>query len=130
MNTLDDPTLNANGFVIAERLFSDDEVSSLTRHYMSLREAGSYPGDSVTERSDPLFQYQRLMQVHRWDDVSLSWLLDARLIRILTSLLGPSHVPSKAVSISSHLVPEVTLYIRIIASSARGQGLASLRGWR
>ena len=46
---------------------------------MRLREAGSYPGDfgGVDPTSeDPLKRYPRMIHMHRWDEVSLRWLID------------------------------------------------------
>ena len=40
-------TYNEQGFVIIPGLFSSEEVAMYTKHFMELREAGSYPGDSA-----------------------------------------------------------------------------------
>jgi hypothetical protein len=37
---------------------------------------------------DPLKRYPRMIHMHRWDDVSLRWLLDQRFHTILIDLLG------------------------------------------
>jgi hypothetical protein len=76
--------------VLLEGLFAADEVDFLAQHYMSLRTAGAYPGDLLNDpraAGDPLHKYQRLMQMHRWDDVSLRWLLDPRLAHWLRIIL-------------------------------------------
>ncbi len=96
-----------NGFVIARGLFSGEEVTRLRAHFMRLREGQEHPGDFVgvpvqrilgdspetgdllfEDRPDPLKQYPRMIHMHRWDDVSLRWLLDERLNKHLTALLG------------------------------------------
>ena len=96
-----------DGFVIVRALFSSEEVSQLRTHYMKLREGQEHPGDFVgvpiqriignsaktgdllfEDKPDPLRQYPRMIHMHRWDEVSLQWLLDKRLNEHLTSLLG------------------------------------------
>ena len=84
------------GYVVARGLFSTDEVERLKGHYMRLRALGSYPGDSAgvaragvpEESPDPLKKYPRMIHMHRWDDVSLRWMIDPRLRVALTELLG------------------------------------------
>ena len=80
-----------DGYTVAAGLFTPAEVDDLGEHYMTLRRNGSYEDDLVgvnaTSR-DPLRRYPRMAQMHRWDEVSLRWLLDARLGDWLTGLLG------------------------------------------
>jgi ectoine hydroxylase-related dioxygenase (phytanoyl-CoA dioxygenase family) len=80
-----------NGYVIIEQLFSGDEVAFYREHYMRLREAGTYEGDNSgidLGNADPLKRYPRMIHMHRWDDVSLRWMLDQRLNDCLTTLAG------------------------------------------
>ena len=80
-----------NGYVVVERLFARDEAASYREHYMTLRRHGSYPGDLAgvdAGSQDPLKRYPRMIHMHRWDDVSLRWLLDPRLNACMTGLLG------------------------------------------
>jgi ectoine hydroxylase-related dioxygenase (phytanoyl-CoA dioxygenase family) len=80
-----------NGYVIIEQLFSDEEVAFYREHYMRLREAGTYEGDNSgidLGNADPLKRYPRMIHMHRWDDVSLRWMLDQRLNDCLTALAG------------------------------------------
>jgi ectoine hydroxylase-related dioxygenase (phytanoyl-CoA dioxygenase family) len=79
------------GYVVVRGLFSAEEVAAYRDHYMTLRENGTYPGDSSGVEhgsADPLKRYPRLIHMHRWDEISLKWLLDARLRECLTGLLG------------------------------------------
>ena len=80
-----------DGYVVARSLFPAGEVDRLREHFMVLRRRGGYPDDLVgvepTSR-DPLRRYPRMAQMHRWDDTTLRWLLDERLARQLTDLLG------------------------------------------
>lgn len=80
-----------NGYAVARSLFTADEVAFYLRHYMALREAGTYPGDFDgvdIKNSDPLKRFPRMIHMHRWDDASLQWLLDTRLKAALTALLN------------------------------------------
>jgi ectoine hydroxylase-related dioxygenase (phytanoyl-CoA dioxygenase family) len=80
-----------NGYVVVPQLFSPDEVERYREHYMTLRRHGSYPGDHAgvdVTSSDPLKRYPRMIHMHRWDETTLQWMLDARINRWLTGLLG------------------------------------------
>lgn len=84
---------DAQGFAVARALFSPEEVEFLREHYMELRARGSHPGDMVAETElkqavDPLKKFPRMIHMHRWDEVSKSFLLDARLNAVLSALLG------------------------------------------
>ncbi|HEV2472640.1 MAG TPA: phytanoyl-CoA dioxygenase family protein, partial [Chthonomonadales bacterium] len=81
----------ADGFVVVPGVFSAQEAADLAAHYMTLRERGAYPGDFDgvdASNADPLRRYPRMIHMHRWDSVSLEWLLDKRLGEIMTVLLG------------------------------------------
>ncbi len=80
-----------DGYAVARGLFSKQEAEFYIDHYMRLREAGSYPGDfqGVDPKSnDPLKRYPRMIHMHRWDEVSLKWMIDPRLNACMTALLG------------------------------------------
>jgi ectoine hydroxylase-related dioxygenase (phytanoyl-CoA dioxygenase family) len=82
-----------DGYVTAAGLFSADEVARYRDHFMRLRAAGSYPGDHAgvdAKSNDPLKRYPRMIHMHRWDDLSLQWLIDPRIDHWLTGLLGKS----------------------------------------
>lgn len=88
------------GYTIARRLFSLEETAALREHYMRLREGNSFPGDfagvprtsnytpNASDQPDPLKTYPRMIHMHRWDEISLKWLLDPRLREIFLALLG------------------------------------------
>lgn len=94
-----------NGYYIARELFSPEEVAEYRAHFMAVRHE-THPGDFVgvpikklssdpkkaatvqDEMPDPLQKYPRLIHMHRWDEVSLNWLLDDRLREHLTTLLN------------------------------------------
>ncbi|MCC6728415.1 MAG: phytanoyl-CoA dioxygenase family protein [Chthonomonadales bacterium] len=80
-----------DGYAVVRGLFAADEADRLRDHFMLLREAGAYPGDSAgvdSLASDPLKRYPRMIHMHRWDETSLRWLLDPRICAVLTALLG------------------------------------------
>jgi ectoine hydroxylase-related dioxygenase (phytanoyl-CoA dioxygenase family) len=80
-----------NGYVVVESLFDQEEVARYRDHYMRLRRHGAYPGDMVgadPASNDPLKRYPRMIHMHRWDDVSLSWMIEARINACLSGLLG------------------------------------------
>lgn len=103
----------ANGYVVVRQLFSTDETASYIKHYMTLRENGTYPGDSVGAHptaNDPLLKYPRMIHMHHWDEQSLQWLLDKRLDEAMIKLLG-----------ESPLAVQTMLYFK--PPGARGQAL-------
>jgi ectoine hydroxylase-related dioxygenase (phytanoyl-CoA dioxygenase family) len=80
----------ANGYVVVRRLFSPEETARLRDHYMDLRRAPR-PGDDTgisIGGDDPIKRYPRMIQPHRWDEVSFQWMLAPRLATCLTGLLG------------------------------------------
>ena len=79
-----------NGYLIARGLFTPSEVQALIGHYMELR-TQPHPGDLFgvdPNSSDPLKKYPRMLQMHRYDEVSLKALLDRRIEEYLTALMG------------------------------------------
>jgi phytanoyl-CoA hydroxylase len=101
------------GYTIARGLFSAAEVARYRDHYMMLREQGSYPGDTAgvdIGSSDPLKRYPRMIHMHRWDQLSLDWMIDERINAWLTALLG-----------SEPYAVQTMLYFK--PAGARGQAL-------
>jgi ectoine hydroxylase-related dioxygenase (phytanoyl-CoA dioxygenase family) len=83
---------DVKGYVIARGLFSPEEAAFYRDHYMRLREQENARGVDLripaAAESDPLLRYPRMLQMHRWDKVSLDWLLSERIGKTLTTLLG------------------------------------------
>jgi len=80
-----------DGFAVARQLFSRGEARRYRDHFMALRRDGPHPDDTAgaaARASDPLLRYPRMMQMHRWDPVSLEWLLDPRIRDRLLAVLG------------------------------------------
>jgi phytanoyl-CoA hydroxylase len=81
----------ANGYVVVAGLFAPDEVARYRDHFMTLRQHGSYAGDFAgvdAGAADPLKRYPRMIHMHRWDEVSLGWLVEPRINACLSGLLG------------------------------------------
>ena len=80
-----------DGFAVARQLFSRREAGRYRRHFMALARGSPRPRDTAgagSQARDPLRRYPRMMQMHRWDPVSLEWLLDARICDRLLAVLG------------------------------------------
>jgi ectoine hydroxylase-related dioxygenase (phytanoyl-CoA dioxygenase family) len=80
-----------DGYVIVRGLFSAEETAAYREHYMRLNEERVIPGDTRftgANPNDPLVQYPRMLQMHRWDQDSLDWMLAPRIRDALTGLLG------------------------------------------
>ena len=78
------------GFIVIPKLFSKQEVDAIKAHFMTLNALGKgrFEGDNISDQSDPLARYPRMVHPHRWDKLSLDWLLDKRLRHWTTTLLG------------------------------------------
>jgi ectoine hydroxylase-related dioxygenase (phytanoyl-CoA dioxygenase family) len=79
------------GYLVVKGLFTPEEAAFYRDHYMKMREAGAYPGDYSgidISSNDPLKRYPRMIHMHRWDDISLRWAIDARLNAVMSGLLG------------------------------------------
>jgi phytanoyl-CoA hydroxylase len=88
---IDKRTFDEQGYLVAHGLFDAEEATFCRDHFTRLREAGEYPGDVVgvdPDSNDPLKRYPRMIHMHRWDQIALDWLLEPRLARSLTTLLG------------------------------------------
>jgi phytanoyl-CoA hydroxylase len=80
----------ANGYVVVPGVFSPDEVAHYLDHFMTLRKNPQPRDDTGVDigADDPIKRYPRMIQTHRWDELSVRWLLDERLKVCLTGLLG------------------------------------------
>lgn len=79
------------GYVIVPQLFSSEEVETVKIHFMNLNRQGhGFKGDDRTllGDDDPLKAFPRIVHPHRFDELSLEWLLDNRLRDWTTTLLG------------------------------------------
>lgn len=102
-----------HGHVTVSGIFSDEEVAMYREHYMDMRRSGTYPGDFAgvdLTSNDPLKKFPRLIHMHRWDQVSLDWMLDKRIGQAFRQLLG-----------EEPLAVQTMLYFK--PAGARGQAL-------
>lgn len=74
------------GFVVARGLFSLNETAELLDHYMALRGSEGRELDYTGEAHKD--EFPRMLHMHRWDDVSLEWLLSDRIAGWLRELAG------------------------------------------
>lgn len=79
----------ADGYTVARGLFSQAEVANYVAHYMQMN-ADQIKGDTsgIKDSNDPLRKYPRIMQMHRWDELTLNYLLHDRVREVLTAVLG------------------------------------------
>ena len=81
-----------DGFYVARGLFDLDQVGTLRDRYMEIHAAGGVAGyfepKSAQETRDILQRYPRIMHPHRFDELSKTSMLDARLRDILHDLFG------------------------------------------
>ena len=80
-----------DGYVVAPGLFDAPEIDRIRAHFMELNRQGhGWDGDNNTllGDDDPLKAYPRLVHPHRFDRLSMNWLLDDRLRHWTTALLG------------------------------------------
>ncbi len=83
--------MEQDGYALVEQLFTPEEVADYRDHFMRLRRDGEYAGDFAginAAASDPLKAYPRMIHMHRWDELSLQWLLEPRIGAALTAFLG------------------------------------------
>ncbi len=80
------------GFVVVPALFSAAEIAFSKEHFMALNDAAGHGHDidnpNLLPDDDPLKAYPRIIHSHRWDKLSLDWLLDERFRAWTTALLG------------------------------------------
>lgn len=81
-------TFARDGFLIVRGLFSIEETEFLTQHYMDLHEKDDTNADKINQDVDPLKKFPRLLMMHRYDTISLQWMLDRRIATVLNDLLG------------------------------------------
>lgn len=90
-SALDVDTFREHGHVVARGLFTPDETAALREHLGRVRHDGPSEDDDAgfdTASTDPLLQWPRLLQAHRWDMTSREWLLDPRVTGWAGRLLG------------------------------------------
>ena len=92
MRELDMQSYTRDGFLVVPGLFGTEEVEQLNSHFMSLHARAPLPGlyeplPAEKAGGDILKVFPRVMHPHRFDPVSLRWLLDQRVFDVLSILL-------------------------------------------
>jgi phytanoyl-CoA hydroxylase len=81
-----------DGYFVARSVFSVAEVEVVREHYMRLRAQGPKPGDMGGDPSrgdaDPLNKFARMINMHDWDETTLRWQKDPRLVSTAEGLVG------------------------------------------
>lgn len=78
------------GWAVAPGLFDSSEVEAWLAHVMEIRRQPRQGDDGVfdPESAEPLLRYPRIVQPHRWDTVSLDFMLHPKLGAALGEMLG------------------------------------------
>ncbi len=85
----------AAGYTLVRGLFNAEETTRYREHFMQLRASGPKPGDmdgTPITGVDPLKKFPRMIHMHRWDELSLQWMLEPRLDAAMSALLGESPI--------------------------------------
>jgi len=103
------------GYLVLRGLFRQDEVQRLIDTFMDISAKGHVPGyfePTTPEEADGdiLKLYPRIIHPHRFNDVALQYLLDARLAVLLADLFGEEPLAAQSM-----------LYFK--PAGARGQAL-------
>ena len=88
-------------FLVVRGLFSIKETAMLRDHFMAVHAAGPvensfHPMPLEETGGDILKHYPRIMQPHRWDELSKQMLLDARVGSILRDLFGETPLAAQS----------------------------------
>lgn len=87
------------GYLIVRSLLTMDEVDQLNHHFQRMHDnpPPEYTPKTAEEANhDPLLMYPRVMQPHRFDQLSKHYLLDARLWAVLRQLLGEEPIAAQS----------------------------------
>jgi phytanoyl-CoA hydroxylase len=80
------------GYWLERGLFENAEVEKMRDHFGQMNEEGRGYLEVEVGAGDPLGVFPRIMMPHRFDELSLAFLTDARLDRIMTEILGSSPI--------------------------------------
>ena len=108
-------TFEDQGYLIIRGLLEREEIQMLIDNFMRMHAGGPIdgcfsPAPPEEAKGDILKQYPRMMHPHRVDDLSLRYLLDARIGTVLEGLFGEEPLAAQSM-----------LYFK--PAGARGQAL-------
>lgn len=102
-----------SGFLVVTGLFDSESAERMIKHYMEMRTEGPKPGDSggtPDEPDDPTHKYPRMINMHKWDEVTESWARQPNLLTVVNQLIDDTPV-----------LRQTMLYFK--PPGGRGQGL-------
>src|SRR6202795_4661694 len=78
-----------DGYLIVRGLLPPEEAAILRDYYMEIHARRAIPGyDDGVPETDILHKYPRLVHLHRTDELSRRYMLDARIEIVLRELFG------------------------------------------
>jgi len=85
------------GYVVVPGLFGREECEQIRDHFMEIRKSPTPMDDVGIEigGEDPLKAFPRIIHPHRWDELSMRWMLDPRLREVMTGLLGEEPIAAQ-----------------------------------
>lgn len=101
------------GYLIIPDFFDAKTVTHMRDHYMALRAEGEKPGDfggTKDQPDDANHTYPRMIQMHKWDDLSEKWSSHPNIHNIVQQLMNDEPV-----------LKQTMLYFK--PPQSRGQGL-------
>lgn len=104
---------NDQGYLVVPKVFDNKTISTMQKHYMTLREEGEKPGDfggTKDQPDDANHQYPRMIQMHKWDDPSEKWSSHSQILTAVQELINDEPV-----------LNQTMLYFK--PPQSRGQGL-------
>jgi len=87
-----------DGFALARGLFPPEEVAEVRETFDKLNQQGTAQAynDGISDPNDPLFQYPRIIQPHRYNDVALRYLIHPGVVACLRALFGEEPVAAQS----------------------------------
>lgn len=101
------------GYLLVTGLFDNGTADRMIEHYMAMRAEGPKPGDSggtSDEPDDPTHKFPRMINMHKWDEVTEDWAQQADMLAIVNQLIDDTPV-----------LRQTMLYFK--PPGGRGQGL-------
>ena len=88
-----------DGFLVLRGLWSRDEIAACAERFAEITADGQpIPGhwDPDPDSDDPLLRCPRIMHPHRFDELAMRMLLDARIEAVLAALLGEEPIAAQS----------------------------------
>ncbi len=88
-----------DGFLVLRGLWSRDEIAGCAERFAAITADGQpIPGhwDPDPDSDDPLLRFPRIMHPHRFDELALRMLLDARIETVLAALMDEEPIAAQS----------------------------------